>query len=94
MKDKLDDRTVDFIPQKPKRGRPSTGFAMTAAEKQAAYRARKAALTVTVTFNREHINYLQTLINAGAEHIYEVDTVLVEHIREAIHRAKKHEKTA
>jgi mannose/fructose/N-acetylgalactosamine-specific phosphotransferase system component IIB len=61
---------------------------MTAAEKQAAYRARKSALTVTVTINREDINALQTLINAGVEQVDTVGADTVERIREAIHRAK------
>jgi len=61
---------------------------MTAAEKQAAYRVRRAANSVTVTFNREDINALQTLINAGVEQVDTVDADAVERIREAIHRAK------
>jgi hypothetical protein len=64
MKDSFDDRTIDLItPQPKKRGRRSTGFAMTPAQKQAAYRARKAADSVTVTFKREDINTLKRAIN-------------------------------
>ena len=88
MKDAHDSKTLDLIPTPAKRGRPRTGRAMTAAEKQAAYRARKSALTVTVTINREDINALQTLINAGFEHVDTVGADTIERIREAIHRAK------
>ena len=88
MKDEHDSKTLDLIPTPAKRGRPRTGRAMTAAEKQAAYRVRRAANVVTVTFNREDINALQTLINAGVEQVDTVGTDAVERIREAIHRAK------
>lgn len=88
MKDKLDDRTVDFIPQKPKRGRPSTGRAMTAAEKQAAYRARKSAITVTVAFNREDINTLKRLIN-NPEPSLNLDKSAIERLTEAVFQAAK-----
>ncbi|MCT7948104.1 hypothetical protein [Shewanella septentrionalis] len=88
MKDTLDDRTVDFIPQKPKRGRPSTGRAMTAAEKQAAYRARKAALTVTVTFNREDINTLKRLIG-NPDPSLNLDEATIERLMEAVFQAAK-----
>lgn len=44
------------------RGRPSTGKALSSAEKQARYRARKAQETVTVTFNRSDIPALKTLL--------------------------------
>lgn len=44
------------------RGRPSTGKALSPAEKQARYRARKAQETVTVTFNRSDIPALKTLL--------------------------------
>ena len=90
MKDEHDSKTLDLIPTPAKRGRPRTGRAMTAAEKQAAYRARKSALTVTVTINREDINALQTLINAGVEQVDTVGADTIERIREAIHRAKTH----
>lgn len=45
-----------------RRGRPATGKALTPAEKQARYRARKAQETVTVTFNRSDIPALKTLL--------------------------------
>lgn len=88
MKDKLDDRTVDFIPQKPKRGRPTTGRAMTPAQKQAAYRARKAALTVSVTFNREDINTLKRLIN-NPDSSLNFDKSAIERLTEAVFQAAK-----
>lgn len=88
MKDKLDDRTVDFIPQKPKRGRPTTGRAMTPAQKQAAYRARQAELVVTVTFNREDINTLKRLI-ANPDLSLGLDKAAIERLMEAVFQAAK-----
>jgi len=88
MKDQLDDRTVDFIPQKPKRGRPTTGRAMTPAQKQAAYRARQAELVVTVTFNREDINTLKRLI-ANPDLSLGLDKAAIERLMEAVFQAAK-----
>lgn len=51
----------DPIPVR-RRGRPVTGKALSPAEKQARYRARKAQETVTVTFNRSDIPALKTLL--------------------------------
>lgn len=48
MKDANDNKTAELVPVKRKRGRPSTGQAMTAAERQAAYRARHELVAVTV----------------------------------------------
>lgn len=48
MKDSSDSKTGELVPVKRKRGRPSTGSAMTAAERQAAYRARNGLVPVTV----------------------------------------------
>lgn len=45
-----------------RRGRPVTGKALSPAEKQARYRARQAAKTVIVTFNRSDIPALKTLL--------------------------------
>ncbi|WP_429200418.1 hypothetical protein [Aeromonas veronii] len=53
---------LDLIPQKRPVGRPSTGKALTPAEKQARYRARQSEKTVTVTFNRAHLATLKTLL--------------------------------
>jgi hypothetical protein len=53
---------LDLIPQSRPRGRPSTGSALTPAQKQARYRARKSQKTVTVTLNREHFEHLDTFI--------------------------------
>lgn len=49
------------------RGRPSTGKALSSAEKQARYRARKAQETVTVTFNRADLPTLKTLLANAPE---------------------------
>ncbi|HDX8441982.1 TPA: hypothetical protein RQN61_000067 [Aeromonas hydrophila] len=66
MKDKHDTQTQDLIPAKRGRGRPVTGKALSAAEKQARYRARKAQKTVTVTFNRDAVDALELHIRALA----------------------------
>ncbi|MBW3805531.1 hypothetical protein GL273_06825 [Aeromonas jandaei] len=58
---------LDLIPQKRPVGRPKTGKALTPAEKQARYRARKAQETVTVTFNRAHMATLKTLLANAPE---------------------------
>ncbi|WP_017411310.1 hypothetical protein [Aeromonas hydrophila] len=49
-----------------RRGRPATGKALSAAEKQARYRARKAKKTITVTFNRDAAEVLELHIRALA----------------------------
>lgn len=55
-------------PQVRRRGRPSTGKALTPAEKQARYRQRQAEKTVTVTFNRGDMSALKLLLaNPPAE---------------------------
>ncbi|MGL6469666.1 hypothetical protein ACSZNP_21545 [Aeromonas hydrophila] len=64
MKDKHDTQTQELIPAKRGRGRPVTGKALSAAEKQARYRARKAQKTVTVTFNRDAVEALELHIRA------------------------------
>lgn len=53
---------LDLIPQRRGRGRPSTGKALTGAEKQARYRARQAEKVVTVTFNRSDLPDLKILL--------------------------------
>jgi hypothetical protein len=88
MKDKFDVLTVDCIPQKTKRGRPTTGRAMTPAEKQKAYRARQAELVVTVTFNREDINTLKHLLY-NPDPSLNLDKSVVERLAEAVFQAAK-----
>ena len=51
----------DPIPVR-RRGRPVTGTALSPAEKQARYRARLALNTVTVTFNRQYLPSLKTIL--------------------------------
>ncbi|MFL9599850.1 hypothetical protein ACKC5Q_04040 [Aeromonas dhakensis] len=67
MKDQHDTQTQELIPAKRGRGRPSTGKALSPAEKQARYRARKAQETVTVTFNRADLATLKTLLANAPE---------------------------
>lgn len=55
---------LDLIPQKRGRGRPATGKALSRPEIQARYRARKAQKTVTVTFNRDSVDALESHIRA------------------------------
>lgn len=55
-------------PQVRRRGRPSTGKALTPAQKQARYRQRQAEKTVTVTFKRADMSALKLLLaNPPAE---------------------------
>lgn len=70
------------------RGRPVTGHAMTSAEKQAAYRARKAQKTVTVTFNRDAVDSLESHIRAlAAGHDVPVSLDMLESILNSIRSA-------
>lgn len=78
------------IPAQPvrRRGRPSTGKALSAAEKQARYRARKAQKTVTVTFNRDDVDALENHVRAlvgGHESVLDPDKLksILESIRSA-----------
>jgi len=58
MKDSHDNKTGELVPVKRKRGRPSTGNAMTAAERQAAYRARNGLRSVTVELPADLVDQL------------------------------------
>jgi hypothetical protein len=62
MKDTKDAGTTDMFGVKRGRGRPSTGQALSGAERQAAYRAKQQQLTVTVTINRDDAEQLLTLL--------------------------------
>ncbi|WP_324042674.1 hypothetical protein [Aeromonas caviae] len=62
MKDQHDTQTQDLISTRRSRGRPATGKALSPAEKQARYRARKAQKTVTVTINREDVKALKMIL--------------------------------
>ena len=64
MKDAHDKQTPDLLPTKRPRGRPSTGKAMTAAERQAKYRAKVAENNVTVTVNRGLLERLDAQMQA------------------------------
>lgn len=59
MRDPNDTKTHDLLPTPRRRGRPSTGKALTPAQKQAAYRARQRVRTVSVTFSREVVEALE-----------------------------------
>lgn len=74
MRDANDSVTGELVPVKRKRGRPSTGTAMTAAERQAAYRARNDLVTVSVELPRDlvealtdYLQYKDTTKNAVFE---------------------------
>lgn len=88
MKDKHDTQTQEVISTKRGRGRPVTGKALTPAEKQAAYRARKAQKTVTVTFNRDAVDALENHVRAlAAGHDLPVSPDMLESILESIRSA-------
>lgn len=79
---------LDLIPQKPRVGRPKTGTALTPAQKQAAYRARKAQKSVTVTFNRDVVEALDMHIRALASgHDVSIDPDKLKSILESIRSA-------
>lgn len=88
MKDQHDTQTQELIPVKRGRGRPVTGKALSAAEKQARYRARKAQKTVTVAFNRDDVDALENHVRAlvgGHESVLDPDKLksILESIRSA-----------
>lgn len=64
----IEQGTADMTPEissdllKRRPGRPKTGKALSPAEKQARYRARLAQNTVTVTFNRQYLPSLKTIL--------------------------------
>ena len=62
MKDLHDHQTTDMLPTKRPRGRPSTGSALSGAERQAKYRAKMNENSVTVRFNREDVAALKLLL--------------------------------
>lgn len=64
MKDHHDTITPDLLPTPRKRGRPSTGKAMTQAQRQAKYRAKLAENNVTVTVNRQLLERLDAQMQA------------------------------
>lgn len=88
MKDKHDTQTQELISAKRGRGRPVTGKALTPAEKQAAYRARKAQKTVTVTFNRDAVDVLENHVRAlVAGHDVPMSPDMLQSILESIRSA-------
>lgn len=88
MKDQHDNQTQDLIPTKRGRGRPVTGKALSPAEKQARYRARKAIKTVTVTFNRDAVDALENHIRClVAGHYVPVSPDMLNSILESIRTA-------
>lgn len=58
MKVANDTNAAELVPVARKRGRPSSGNAMTAAERQAAYRARHQLVSVTVELPVELVDEL------------------------------------
>lgn len=77
----------DPIPVR-RRGRPVTGKALSPAEKQARYRARKAQKSVTVTFNRDAVEALDMHIRALASgHDVSIDPDKLKSILESIRSA-------
>lgn len=79
---------LDLIPQVRPRGRPATGKAMTPAEKQARYRARKARRAVTVTFNRRDFEALDMFVRGVRQgHGVDLDPAALEGVYKAIRDA-------
>lgn len=77
----------DPIPVR-RRGRPATGKALSPAEKQARYRARKAQKSVTVTFNRDDVEALDMHIRAlSSGHDVSIDPDKLKSILQSIRSA-------
>lgn len=58
MKDQTDKGTGDMFGERRGRGRPKTGAAKSGAERQAAHRAKKRSISVTVTISRRLLDEL------------------------------------
>lgn len=93
MKDKHNTQTQDLIPAKRGRGRPSTGKALTPAQKQAAYRARQHHKNITVTINRDDVvTMCQAIAFAeywALEHGMYIDLESVQRLKAAIEDARR-----
>lgn len=85
MKDANDHQTADLLPTK-RRGRPRSGHAKSGAERQAAYRAKQAENTVTVTFNRDDVPALKLLM-ANPNPALDVDQVTLDRLAAALFNA-------
>lgn len=83
MKDRNDRATLEMIDLPKRRGRPPTGKAQSSAARQAAYRERKAANSVTVTFNRADIATLK-LVLANPREGLGVDPQALDRIAQAL----------
>jgi len=83
MKDQKDNSTLEMLDMPKKRGRPVTGTAKSNAARQAAYRAKKAANTVTVTFNRDDIGALKLVLANPADGLG-VDPQALDRIAQAL----------
>ncbi|MFQ2179654.1 hypothetical protein ACK33V_20870, partial [Aeromonas veronii] len=83
------ENVVPSDPQPKRRGRPVTGRAMTAAQKQAAYRARLRQKSVTVTITRDLLDSLdaQLLAIVDGRSLEILSPHQAEEIRLAIRRA-------
>lgn len=86
MKDVNDNQTVELLPVKRPRGRPSTGKALPGSVRQAKYRAKMAEKTVTVTFNRDDLPALKLLL-ANPNPALDVDQETLDRIAQALFAA-------
>ncbi len=86
MKDVNDNQTADLLPTPRPRGRPSTGKALTPAQKQAAYRARLAEKSVTVTINRSDLYSLKLLLSSP-DPMLPISDDVIERIKNAVYDA-------
>jgi hypothetical protein len=73
MKDSKDARTTDMFGVKRGRGRPCTGEAKSGAERQAAYRAKQALETITIS--RDDSEKLLTLLVGLSAGYVVLDTI-------------------
>jgi hypothetical protein len=75
MKDTKDAGTTDMFGVKRRRGRPCTGEAKSGAERQAAYRAKQALETITITISRDDSEELLTLLVGLSAGYVVLDTI-------------------
>lgn len=66
MKDHCDILTQELFPAKRAPGRPKTGNALSAAEKQRRYRERQHHKNITVTVNRDDVVTLSAALHLAA----------------------------
>ncbi len=77
-KDKDDNKTIDLLTlRRGVKGRPVTGTALTNAEKQSAYRARKQMVSVTVMISSEEKDIVDRWVRNGNTTMSDVISTMI-----------------